>query len=96
MSIKGRWLKQILLVGIAAVALAGCEDEHGRDSHAATQSYPHIVYWNSGYRFDQYNRFFEVRDGYLLDEGRTFDIVETECGYDLVLHFVKEEQDGND
>lgn len=92
MDIKGRWLKQIMLVGIAAVTLAGCT--YGRDSHTAMQSYPHIVYRNSSYNFDQYNRFFEVRDGFLLDEGHTFDIVETECGYDLILHFVKEEQDG--
>ena len=89
MDIKAKWIIPILVV--ALVALTGCSS--GRDAQAASQTYPHMVYWNSGYRFDQYNRWFEVQDGYLLDEGHTFDIVETECGYDLILHFVKEEQD---
>lgn len=42
--------------------------------------WPRIIYQNTSYRFDEYNRTI-VLDG---------DIVETENGYDLILHFITE------
>ena len=33
-------------------------------------------------------------EGYQLDEGCRYDILKTENGYDLVLHYTKEEEDG--
>lgn len=52
-------------------------------------TYPRIEYRNSPYNFDMYNREIEVQDGYVLDEGHSYDTVETEDGYDVILHFVK-------
>lgn len=45
-----------------------------------TEKWPRIIYQNTSYRFDEYNRTI------VLDGG----IVETENGYDLILHFITE------
>lgn len=42
-------------------------------------------------RFDEYNRTIVLDDGYVLNGGHSYDIVETEDGYDLILHFVEEQ-----
>lgn len=52
-----------------------------------TEKLPRIVYQNTCYRFDEYNRTIVLDDGYVLNGG----IVETEDGYDLILHFVEEQ-----
>lgn len=39
-----------------------------------TEKWPRIIYQNTSFRFDEYNRT----------------IVETENGYDIIFHFVKE------
>lgn len=52
---------------------------------------PRIVYQNTCYRFDEYNRTIVLDDGYVLNSGHSYDIVETEDGYDLILHFVEEQ-----
>lgn len=46
-----------------------------------TEKWPRIIYQNTSYRFDEYNRTIVLDDG---------DIVETENGYDLILHFITE------
>lgn len=51
-----------------------------------TEKWPRIIYQNTSYRFDEYNRTIVLDDGYVLDG----DIVETENGYDLILHFITE------
>lgn len=45
-----------------------------------TEKWPRIIYQNTSYRFDEYNRTIVLDDG----------IVETENGYDLILHFITE------
>lgn len=50
-----------------------------------TEKWPRIIYQNTSYRFDEYNRTI------VLDDGYSYDIVETEDGYDLILHFVEEQ-----
>lgn len=79
LSIMRKWIAMLALVSL--VLLTGCE------SMKAT--YPRIEYRNSPYNFDMYNREIEVQDGYVLDEGHSYDTVETEDGYDVILHFVK-------
>ena len=44
-----------------------------------TEKWPRIIY-----RFDEYNRTI------VLDGGHSYDIVETEDGYDLIFHFIAE------
>lgn len=50
------------------------------------EKWPRIIYQNTSYRFDEYNRTIVLDDGYVLDG----DIVETEDGYDLIFHFIAE------
>ena len=52
-------------------------------------SYPLVTYRNSEYNFDPFNREIQIDNGYVLDEGHSYDVQETENGYDIVLHFVK-------
>lgn len=51
-----------------------------------TEKWPRIIYQNTSYRFDEYNRTIVLDDGYVLDGG----IVETENGYDIIFHFIVE------
>lgn len=46
--------------------------------------WPRIIYQNTSYRFDEYNRTI------VLDGGHSYDIVETENGYDIIFHFIVE------
>lgn len=60
-------------------------------------TYPRVEYRNSSYNFDPYNREISIESGYVLDEAHSYDVVEIENGYDIVLHFVKGgETDGNE
>ncbi len=68
------------------VLLSGCKS--GRD---ITPEYPRIVYRNSAYNFDPFNREIPVKDGFVLDEGNSYDITETDSGYDIVIHFVEDD-----
>lgn len=72
-----------------ALTLCGCTDGAGR---SISGSYPRLEYRNSAYNLDPYNREIAVEDGFYLDEGHTYDVVETDSGYDLVLHFVECEE----
>lgn len=47
-----------------------------------TEKWPRIIYQNTSYRFDEYNRTIVLDDG---------GIVETENGYDIIFHFVEEQ-----
>ena len=71
----------------ACIAMTGCVGAGaGRDY---SPKYPVLRYRNSEYNMDPYNREIPVQDGYILDEGNSYEVVETDSGYDLVLHFVK-------
>lgn len=56
-------------------------------------TYPRIEYRNSSYNFDPYNREISIESGYVLDEAHSYDVVETEDGYGIVLHFVKSDKE---
>lgn len=75
----------VFLFLLRAMFLSGCES-----------SYPCVNYWNSAYNFDSYNRKIAIASGYILNEGHSYDVVETDEGYDLVLHFVKKDGESND
>lgn len=70
------------------ILLSGCTS--GR---RVETTYPRLEYRNSTHNFDPYNRELNIEDGYILDEGHSYDIVETDVGFDIVLHFVKAEQE---
>jgi hypothetical protein len=59
-------------------------DEIGKDflvlSLLMLTKWPRIIYQNTSYRFDEYNRTIVLDDG----------IIETENGYDIIFHFITE------
>lgn len=69
------------------LVLAGCT----ASGQSITPTYPRIEYRNSAYNFDPYNREIPIPEGYVLNEGYSFDIMETDAGCDVVLHFVESE-----
>ena len=78
--------KRVLLFSLLCLMLlAGCGA--GR---SIEPTYPRVEYRNSVYNMDPYNREIPVTSGYVLDEGHSYDVQETQNGYDVVLHFVKE------
>lgn len=64
----------INLLIFSLLMLTGCEGKR--------ESWPRIVYQSTYWTFD--NRIIDIDDGY------SYDVVETEDGYDLILHFVVE------
>ena len=68
---------------LALLLLIGCDA--GR---SIEPEYPRLEYRNSHYNFDPFNREIHIEDGFILDEGHSYDVVETDSGYDVVLHFV--------
>lgn len=78
-------MKNIVIFGVLFVllfSLTGCNA--GRN---VLEEYPLLQYRNSAYNFDPYNREIPIEDGYMLSEGHSYDIVKTEEGYDIILHF---------
>lgn len=74
---------RILLFVLMLVFLTGCNA--GRNIEP---QYPCLKYRNSSYNFDPFNREIPIEDGFILDEGHSYDVVKTDDGYDVVLHFV--------
>lgn len=74
-------LVAIILALFCVILLAACE--------ATKITYPYIQYRKSSSDFDIKNRIILLDEGYYLDDGHPYDMVETESGYDLVLHFTK-------
>ena len=71
----GKIFIYINLLILSLLMLTGC-----------TEKWPRIIYQNTSYRFDEYNRTIVLDDGYV----HSYDIVETENGYDIILHFIAE------
>lgn len=78
--------KSGVLVLCLAVLFGATACSAGQD---ISPSYPRMEYRNSCYNLDPYNREILIESGYVLDEAHSYDVVETESGYDIVFHFVK-------
>ena len=61
--------------------LCGCSNKY---------EYPYITYHESIWRED--NKKIALDDAYVPNDGHLYDIVETEDGYDLVIHFVNNDE----
>lgn len=57
-----------------------------------SNKYPVVTYHNSSWNFDPDNREIAIRPGYILNQAHSYDIVETSDGYDLVIHFIKDDK----
>ena len=70
----------INILVLSLLMLTGCTGKR--------ENWPRIVYQPTYWTFD--NRIIDIDDSYILDDGHSYDIVETEDGYDLILHFIVE------
>lgn len=80
--------KIIVLMLLVLMMLTGCSYKSDQE-----QGYPYVKYQHSIWSYDNYNKLVEVPDGYVLNQGHSYDVVETEDGYDIVFHFTKNESD---
>lgn len=79
----------VLLI-VVLLTFTGCKNSKGQTfNEYLTEVYPYIEYRNSSFNFDSKNEKIEIIEDYVLNQGNSYEWVETENGYDLVLHFVK-------
>lgn len=52
--------------------------------------YPQLEYRNSSCNYDKLNKTISLKKGYILNDVVPYSMVETEIGYDVVIHFIKE------
>lgn len=76
-------MKRLIILILLLLTLCGC--------CVTQETWPQLEYQHSGYTFDTYNRAIYLKDGYVLNQGHSYDEVETEDGYDIILHFVKQD-----
>ena len=78
---KGEFIKKIAVLTTliaTAMLLVGCLD------------YPYMEYQHSCWNADLCNRIVDIPEGFILNQGHAYDIVETENGCDIIFHFVSE------
>lgn len=81
----------IVLILIALLALSGCNSNFKENfREEIEQNYPYVKYQHSYFDLDTSNREIEVLEGYILNQGHSYEWVETDSGYDLILHFESE------
>ena len=68
----------IIFIFTGLLLLTGC----------TSVNFPRLAYQPTIWRMD--NDYIPLQEGYTLNDGYRYDIIETEDGYDLVLHFVEE------
>ena len=78
--------KLVSIVIVLIVLLSGCYVE----PDDRVKGYPKIDYQNSQWEYDYNNMNISIPEGYILNQGHAYDIVETETGCDIVLHFIQE------
>lgn len=83
-------MKKIISLIMIMMLLTSCSSNAEANSSNTKDEYPYILYQHSILTIDEDNRKIDVQDGYILNQGHSYDVVETEDGYDIVLHFVRE------
>ena len=78
----------LLILLIVLVLFTGCKNAKGQTFGEYLDSeFPKIVYFHDTWRF--HNRGIPIPDGYILNQGNSYEWVATEDGYVLIVHFVK-------
>ena len=78
-----KWIIFLATVLVLSMLLPACTANGG-------SNFPYLEYFNSGYRFDPYNQLIRLPDGYILNQGHPYDIVETDAGCDVIIHYLIE------
>ena len=79
----------VLIIALVPMFM-GCRNSKGQTfNEYLTEVYPYIEYHNSSFNFDSKNEKIEIISGYTLNQGNSYEWVETEDGYDLIIHFTK-------
>ena len=79
-------MKKIIFLALFAACsllLTGCKEDKG-------SKFPYLEYIDSAYNFDEQNQLITLPDGYILNQGHSYDIVETDAGYDVIVHLIKD------
>lgn len=82
--------KKLLAVTSLVMVLTGCAAQEDSEYRKPSDDYPVIKYYNSAYTFDASNQRIDIPSGFVLDQGHSYDIVETDNGFDIIIHVVKE------
>lgn len=71
-------MKKILIIIFSLILLifSGCDKEHTA----------YFRYYNQN---GSLSKTIDIKQGYVLNDGHSYDIVETDNGYDIILHFIK-------
>lgn len=70
----------MVIMGFFLITLSGCN----------SPNFPRIHYEHSGFTYDSNSRYIHIKDGYVLSQTNPYNEMETENGYDIVIHCVKE------
>ena len=79
-------MKKLIFLMMILMLLTGCSSGDREQS----ENYPYVQYQHSMWTYDSYNQMVKIKDGYILNQGHSYDVVETENGYDLIFHFIEE------
>lgn len=71
-----------VLLLVCSIILCGCEIDD--------TNFPHLEYINSPFRYDVDTQLIKLPDGYVLNQGHPYDIVEADAGCDVIVHLIKE------
>lgn len=70
-------------IALLVISLSGCAGE---------PEYPYIEAHNNGWNFSNYNRNIPIGSDYEMDQLHSYEIVETEQGIDVIIHFADKEE----
>lgn len=79
-------MKNLCMIPVFAmliISLSGC---------GAKTPYPYIKVQNNCWSYSSYNRKIDVGSDYVMSQSHSYDIVETEQGVDVVIHFTDKEE----
>lgn len=75
-------MKRLIIAVLLLLTLCGCSKAENM------YPYPCLIYRPSYWSL---SRVWKIEDGHKLNDGHSYDIIDTEDGYDVVVHFVEED-----
>lgn len=56
---------------------------------ACSDHNPYIKVQNNNWTYSSYNREIQINKGYEMNQSHSYDIVETEEGIDVIIHYIE-------